>query len=243
MVPVLSKTTVSMLRVASSACGPLMKIPSCAPRPEATIRAVGVARPSAHGQAMINTARAGFAACVTEPSPSTHHATNVARDNSSTIGTKTEETLSASRCASDLPDCASATIRDISASRVCSPTAVARDLSRPETATVPPTTSSPSSTGTGRLSPVIIEVSTSEAPPSTTASAAIVSPGRVTKTSPTPSLSAGIRISAPDLVMTVTSLAASAARASSVSPARRVARASRNRPKSTNVVTPVATSK
>ncbi len=55
MVPVLSKITVSSPAVDSSTSGPLIKMPSCAPRPVPTSRAVGVARPSAHGQAMINT--------------------------------------------------------------------------------------------------------------------------------------------------------------------------------------------
>ncbi len=45
-------------RVDSSTSGPLIRMPSWAPRPVPTISAVGVARPSAHGQAMINTATA-----------------------------------------------------------------------------------------------------------------------------------------------------------------------------------------
>ena len=52
-VPVLSSTTVSTLRVDSSTSGPLMRMPSCAPRPVPTSSAVGVARPRAQGQAMI----------------------------------------------------------------------------------------------------------------------------------------------------------------------------------------------
>ena len=57
-VPVLSSTTVSTRRVFSSTSGPLIRMPSWAPRPVPTIRAVGVASPSAHGQAMISTATA-----------------------------------------------------------------------------------------------------------------------------------------------------------------------------------------
>ena len=57
-VPVLSSTTVSTRRVDSRTSGPLMSRPSCAPRPVPTISAVGVASPSAHGQAMISTATA-----------------------------------------------------------------------------------------------------------------------------------------------------------------------------------------
>ena len=62
-VPVLSSTTVSTAREDSSAWYPLMKIPSCAPRPHATISAAGVASPSAHGHAMIRTASAALNAC------------------------------------------------------------------------------------------------------------------------------------------------------------------------------------
>ena len=57
-VPVLSSTTVSTRRVDSSTSGPLMRMPSWAPRPVPTMSAVGVARPRAHGQAMISTATA-----------------------------------------------------------------------------------------------------------------------------------------------------------------------------------------
>ena len=49
---------VSTAREDSSAAYRLMKIPSWAPRPQATISAAGVARPSAHGHAMISTATA-----------------------------------------------------------------------------------------------------------------------------------------------------------------------------------------
>ena len=57
-VPVLSSTIVSTRLVCSRISGPLISTPSCAPRPVPTINAVGVARPSAHGQAMISTATA-----------------------------------------------------------------------------------------------------------------------------------------------------------------------------------------
>ena len=67
-VPVLSSTTVSMRRVDSSTSGPLISTPSWAPRPVPTSSAVGVARPSAHGQAMISTATAAVKARVV-PAP------------------------------------------------------------------------------------------------------------------------------------------------------------------------------
>ena len=66
-VPVLSSTTVSMRRVDSSTCGPLIRMPNCAPRPVPTSRAVGVASPSAHGHAMISTATAAVKAAEADP--------------------------------------------------------------------------------------------------------------------------------------------------------------------------------
>ena len=63
-VPVLSSTIVSTARVDSRISGPLISRPSCAPRPVPTISAVGVASPSAHGQAMISTATAAVNANV-----------------------------------------------------------------------------------------------------------------------------------------------------------------------------------
>ena len=64
-VPVLSRTTVVTRLVCSSTSGPLMTIPSCAPRPVPTISAVGVASPSAQGQAMMRTATAAVKAAET----------------------------------------------------------------------------------------------------------------------------------------------------------------------------------
>ena len=68
----------STLRVDSSTSGPLMMMPSCAPRPVPTMMAVGVARPRAHGQAMISTATAAEKA-TDAGSPMASQATNVAR--------------------------------------------------------------------------------------------------------------------------------------------------------------------
>ena len=66
-VPVLSRTTVVIRRVCSRTSGPLIRMPSCAPRPVPTMSAVGVARPSAHGHAMISTATAAENASVASP--------------------------------------------------------------------------------------------------------------------------------------------------------------------------------
>ena len=55
-VPVLSKMSVVTLWARSSASPPLMRMPRSAPFPVPTMMAVGVANPSAHGQAMMRTA-------------------------------------------------------------------------------------------------------------------------------------------------------------------------------------------
>jgi hypothetical protein len=57
-VPVLSTTSVSTFSMRSSASAFLISTPSCAPRPTPTMIDIGVARPSAQGQAMISTVTA-----------------------------------------------------------------------------------------------------------------------------------------------------------------------------------------
>ena len=54
-VPVLSTTRVSTFSMRSSASAFLISTPDCAPRPTPTMIDIGVARPRAHGQAMIST--------------------------------------------------------------------------------------------------------------------------------------------------------------------------------------------
>ncbi|MDT4855291.1 hypothetical protein FQZ97_896360 [compost metagenome] len=57
-VPVLSNATVSTLCAISSACASLIRTPCCAATPVPAMMAAGVARPSAHGQAITSTATA-----------------------------------------------------------------------------------------------------------------------------------------------------------------------------------------
>jgi hypothetical protein len=54
-VPVLSTTSVSTFSIRSSASAFLIRTPACAPRPTPTMIDIGVARPSAQGQAMMST--------------------------------------------------------------------------------------------------------------------------------------------------------------------------------------------
>ena len=223
-VPVLSSTTVSIARVDSSASGPLIRMPSWAPRPVPTIKAIGVASPSAHGQAMISTATAAVKAAA-GPAPIPSQNPRVATARAMTIGTKTPEMVSASRCACALPVCASSTSRAIWASWVWDPTWVARTTRRPPTLVVAPTTRSPGPTSTGTDSPVSIEASTAELPCSTMPSVAIASPGRTTNSSPTVSSSIPTRVSTPSR-STATSLAPSSSSARRAAPARRFDRSS-----------------
>ena len=141
-VPVLSRTTVSTARVDSRTSGPLMSRPSWAPRPVPTISAVGVASPSAHGQAMMSTATAAVNANVAlSPVPSQN--ASVATDRAMTTGTKTPEIRSARRWTGALPVWASSTSRAIWARAVSAPTLVARMTRRPPALTVAPATSEP----------------------------------------------------------------------------------------------------
>ena len=122
-VPVLSSTIVSTRRVDSRISGPLISRPSWAPRPVPTSSAVGVASPSAHGQAMISTATAAVNANSAD-SPAPSQKPSVATAMPITIGTKMPETRSARRWTGALPDCASVTSRAIWASAVSLPTLV-----------------------------------------------------------------------------------------------------------------------
>ena len=55
IVPVLSTKSLVTLEAFSSAIASFIKIPCFAPRPIPTIMAIGVAKPKAQGQAIINT--------------------------------------------------------------------------------------------------------------------------------------------------------------------------------------------
>ena len=73
----------------SSASAFLTSTPAAAPRPVPTMIDIGVASPSAHGQAMISTATALTSACARRGSgPKTAQATNVIRATRITPGTK-----------------------------------------------------------------------------------------------------------------------------------------------------------
>src|SRR3989344_5421170 len=95
-VPVLSNITVLILCAVSSASASLIRIPCSAPIPVPTIIAVGVAKPIAHGQAMIRTATVFSTANKKEGvGPATYQITKVTIASMMTTGTKYEEIISA----------------------------------------------------------------------------------------------------------------------------------------------------
>ena len=97
-VPVLSTTSVSTRARSSSASAFLISTPACAPRPVPTMIAIGVASPSAHGQAMISTATALTSACASRGSgPQSDHPANATAATPTTAGTNHSATRSASR--------------------------------------------------------------------------------------------------------------------------------------------------
>ena len=97
-VPVLSTTSVSTRSMRSRASAFLIRMPAWAPRPTVTMIDIGVASPSAHGQAMMSTVTAA-----TRPNanlgsgPKVAQAANATTAMTITAGTKTADTRSASR--------------------------------------------------------------------------------------------------------------------------------------------------
>ncbi len=160
--------------------------------------AVGVASPSAHGQAMIRTAtKFSMANRNAGCGPTAHQTANVSTAIPITVGTKMPATRSASRWMGALEPCASSTSRMIWARTVSFPTLVASNRNMPVLFSVAPITGSPGRFSTGMLSPVSMDSSTAEAPSRTTPSTGIFSPGRTTTRSPIRTSSTGMSASAP----------------------------------------------
>ena len=112
IVPVLSRTTISVLPAISRAAEVLKRIPFRAPLPLATIIATGVARPRAQGQLITSTATARVRA-VPVSEPVKNHTAKVMTEIAITTGTKIPETLSAIFAAGALVAAASLTMRII----------------------------------------------------------------------------------------------------------------------------------
>ncbi len=184
-VPVLSMTTVSIRPAASRASPPRTRIPVSAPLPVPTMIAVGVARPMAHGQAMMTTPMNAVRASVRRGSgPAANQITNVTTATTITAGTKISLIRSARRWIGALEPCARWTSSTIRASAVSRPTRVARMTNEPVVLTVAPMTSSPAALVDGIGSPVSMDSSTADIPSTTTPSTGTLSPGRTRSRSP-----------------------------------------------------------
>ena len=216
-------------------------MPWRAATPVPAMMAVGVARPSAQGQAMTSTATAfSSPAChcpASRPQPS-----SVSKASPMTTGTKTALTWSTRRWIGAFLAWADSTSRTMRASVLSAPSAVVRTSSRPSPLMAPPVTRSPACLATGRLSPVINDSSTALAPSCTTPSTATRSPGRTTTRSPRRTWAMGSSLSTPSRrTRAVSGRSAFSARMASV--VCRLARASIHLPSSTRVMTTAEPSK
>ncbi len=182
MVPVLSKTTVSISLADCRASPDLIRMPPLAPTPVPTIIATGVARPSAQGQEITSTAIA-LDMAASKPPPKIIHTTKVSSAIPITTGTKTPAILSASFAIGALDEDASSTRRIIWDKVVSSPTFTALHMRRPALFIVAETTGSPGCFSTGMLSPVIAASLMLDVPSTTTPSAGTRLPGFTTNKS------------------------------------------------------------
>lgn len=109
-VPVLSTISVSTVRRRSMASASRNSTPARAARPVATITVIGVASPSAHGQATISTDTALSTAKVQAGAgPNRPQASSVSAATASTASTNQNATLPTSRCIGARERCACAT--------------------------------------------------------------------------------------------------------------------------------------
>ena len=182
-VPVLSTTSVSTASNRSSASASRTSIPARAPLPTPTMIDIGVARPSAQGQAMISTDTAATSPKASLGSgPNSAHARKASAATRTTSGTNQPATRSARRCAGARLRWAFATRSIMRASAVSRPTRSARMTRPPDPLTAPAISFAPAAFGTGIDSPVISASSTALAPSTTTPSAGTFSPGRTRST-------------------------------------------------------------
>ena len=241
-VPVLSMTIVETDVNRSRLPAFRIRIPWVAATPTPTVIAVGVASPSAHGQAIMRTAMKLTSECVNVASATNNQPANVRRASAMTEGTKTDAILSARFWIGAFDPWASSTSFTICARTVCSPTAVARSVTLPFLLTVPPTRRSPLDFSIGRLSPVTIDSSTVVDPEATSPSTGIRSPGRITTMSPAMTPATGISVSFPSRITRAVE-GWRAMRFRMASDARRRARASRYLPVRIRVMIVAAVSK
>ena len=241
-VPVLSKSTIPTPRERSNSSAPLKTTPRRAPRPLPTMIAVGVARPSAHGQATTSTATPVVRERARSPLETMYHTTDVNAATPITIGTKMPATVSASFCTGALVACASSTRWTICARAVSVPTRVALTRRFPCWLIVAPKTSSPAPLSTGSDSPVSMLSSSDDVPSTIVPSVGIFSPGRTTMRSPRCSSATGSMTSeSPRRILA--SFAPSSIRVLIACEARPFALASKNLPRRMKVTIAPAVSK
>ena len=125
-VPVLSKITTLSFVASSSADAFLNRMPRLAPSPVPTMTAIGVASPSASGQAITKTVIVRVTANSNVSPIHQNQTANVPRPMTIAIRTSHCDARSASNCAGALEFCASCTSFTICASAVSAPTLVAR---------------------------------------------------------------------------------------------------------------------
>ena len=163
-----------------------MSTPPRAPRPTPTMIDMGVASPSAHGQAMMSTDTAAIRPNVKRGSgPQIDQARKATAATAITSGTNQPETRSARRWIGARLRWASATICTMRASMVSRPTLSARMTKLPDWFMVAPITLAPASLVTAKDSPVTIDSSTELPPSITSPSTGTLSPGRTRRRSPT----------------------------------------------------------
>ena len=205
IVPVLSMISVFTLFISSIALASLTRTPAWAPRPVPTIMDIGVARPRAHGHAIISTETAFTNANMNAGSgPHNDHAAKVNRATPITIWTKYFATTSASFCMGARDRLASLTISMICESKVSEPTFSALITKDVLPFIVPPVTLSLSDLSTGTGSPVIILSSIMAVPSTMIPSTGIFSPGFTRSKLPSFTSSRGISSSFPFLIILAT---------------------------------------
>ena len=184
-VPVLSMTMALTRRISSKAVASFINMFFSAALPMPTIKAVGVASPKAHGQAMTSTETAERMALgsMAEP-PMAHQRMKVKIAMPNTVGTKIRAILSAVRCTGAFEPWACCTIWMMLASMVFSPTASALKRNVPCLLTVPANTWSPCCFNTGIGSPEIMLSSTCASPSMMLPSTGIFSPALTSMVSP-----------------------------------------------------------
>ena len=179
MVPVLSKIMAVTFDAVCNASPLRISTPASAALPTPTITDIGVARPSAQGQAIMSTVVADTIAKATRGSGPKFSQTNaLITAIIITTGTKYAEITSAKRPIGGFEFCARFTMSMICASAVSLPTRVALKRIEPLLLIVPATTSSPVAFSTGMGSPVSMDSSTAVRPSETMPSTDIFSPGR-----------------------------------------------------------------